>query len=51
MDDFSTYTVTCTTAGCGNGGIPIDVQAPSENPNFICGVCMQPITSIEKHTA
>ena len=42
---FIAYLVTCETAGCGNGMIPIPVQAPEINPYFICGVCNQQITN------
>ena len=39
------YAVTCETVGCANGLITIPVQAPQENPHFICGVCSQQITN------
>ena len=39
------YAVTCETVGCANGLITIPVQAPQENPYFICGVCSQQITN------
>jgi hypothetical protein len=47
---FSDYIVTCQTPSCGNGGIPIPMLAPSVNPDFMCGVCEQTITSIETVT-
>lgn len=52
MDDISLsdYIVTCETANCHNATVPIPISAPSENPNFICGVCGHPITSIETVT-
>lgn len=47
MDEiqFTEYVVTCETNGCENGQIPIPVQAPVENPYFICGVCTMQITN------
>lgn len=42
--ELADYVVTCTTTGCGNGNIPIHVQAPATDPLFICGVCAQTIT-------
>lgn len=42
---FNDYVVTCETAGCGNGMIPIPVKAPADNPYFVCGVCNQQITN------
>lgn len=52
MDEIavSEYVVTCETSTCDNATIPIPISAPSENPNFVCGVCSQPITSIETVT-
>jgi hypothetical protein len=44
--EFKEYTVTCETSNCGNFGHAIPLQAPVENPNFICGVCKQPITNV-----
>jgi hypothetical protein len=39
--------VTCRTAGCSNGTIPITVIVPDvPDPFVICGVCGQPITDI-----
>lgn len=48
MDDYKEYTVTCLTDGCGNYQIPITLEAPIENPLFMCGVCAQPITEIQE---
>jgi hypothetical protein len=44
--EYKEYTVTCETSDCGNSGYAITMQAPVENPNFICGVCRQQITNI-----
>jgi hypothetical protein len=50
MDDItlSSYEVTCRTENCWNNGHTIPMQAPSVDPNFICGVCNQPITDVTK---
>lgn len=45
---FANYKVICETLNCGNADVLINIEAPAENPNFICGVCAQPITNIEK---
>lgn len=39
------YAVMCETPDCSNGMITIPVQAPKDNPYFICGVCSQKITN------
>lgn len=36
-------TVTCTTTGCDNEGIPITIEIPDTAPHVICGPCGQPI--------
>jgi hypothetical protein len=46
MDELTTFTVTCHTAGCGNGEQPIEVLAPGTDPLVICGVCSEPITDV-----
>lgn len=47
MDEYSNYTVTCHTIGCGNGEQPIDVSAPGTDPFVVCGVCEEPITDVK----
>ncbi len=37
-DEFSTYTVTCTTTGCENRDIPIAVQVAAGGA-VMCGPC------------
>jgi hypothetical protein len=46
MDDIilANYVVVCHTENCSNNGNRIAIQAPTVDPNFICGVCNQPIT-------
>ena len=50
MDDIilANYVITCHTDNCGNGGQLISIQAPDVDPNFICGVCSQPISNVTK---
>lgn len=52
MDEITLadYIVTCMTDGCGNANIAIPIMAPAVNPEFMCGVCQQTITSIETVT-
>lgn len=40
------FTVTCKTAKCDNGGIPIDIEVEDTEPIVICGVCSKKITDI-----
>lgn len=48
MDEmqFAPYVVTCRVESCENGNIAIPIEAPAENPFFICGVCTQQITDV-----
>lgn len=32
-------TVTCTTEGCENSGIPLNLLVPEDNKLVICGPC------------
>lgn len=43
-----TFTVTCHTEGCANGGIPISLEYDPASPPqaVVCGVCGKPITDI-----
>ena len=43
--ELSEYNVTCETPDCENGGMKIKMLAPSQNPHFICGVCLNEITN------
>lgn len=38
--------VTCTTAGCRNEGVPIEVPYDPDS-TVVCGVCGEPIKDIE----
>jgi hypothetical protein len=40
------YDVTCHTENCGNAEIGIEVRAPEENFNVMCGVCANQITDV-----
>ena len=42
----SDYTVTCRSAGCGNAGTAITVEAAAVEPAVVCGVCGHPILDI-----
>ena len=50
MDEivFSEYEIICETEDCPNGGHRICIEAPDVDPNFICGVCGNPITNVTK---
>ena len=43
---IASYIATCTTVGCENADIPIQVTADATDPTVICGPCGQPITNI-----
>ena len=43
---FAKFSVTCKTENCGNANIPIEVDAPEDNPIVICGVCALTITDV-----
>lgn len=48
--------VTCHTEGCGNSGIPIEIELTTRDEQgrvsqvsaVFCGACSQPITDIER---
>ena len=42
--NFVEYRVTCHTSECENCDLTIQIEAPAENPYFMCGACMQQIT-------
>lgn len=44
--EFSTYDVTCHTKKCENAEITIRIEAPTVDPNVICGVCNKQITDV-----
>lgn len=37
-------TLTCTTEGCGNAGVPITLTVPDTVTAAQCGACGEPIT-------
>ena len=43
------YGLTCHTEGCQNCDILITMNAPSENPYFVCGPCCNEITDFYIH--
>lgn len=40
------FIVTCKTAKCDNGNIPIEIEVEDAEPIVICGVCSKKISDI-----
>lgn len=47
---MASITVTCRTGGCGNAGIPIELQTvEGVQPSVVvCGVCSQTINDVRQ---
>lgn len=46
MNTFKQYLVTCSSSGCENENIQIEIQAEDDTPIVICGPCSNQITDI-----
>lgn len=48
IPELITVISVCTTEGCGNGNIGIEIQTIKDNPRVICGVCGADTEMVEK---